>query len=238
MGQVSVLFGADWVLTLREADGELFDPVKDRLRAGRGLLRREGADYLAYSAVDMVVDRYFPPLEALGERLDKLEDEALEAPTKRTLRETNRVRNSLLKLRRVLWPQREAIHTLIRSESGLVSETVRMYLRDTQDHVQQASEVVDSYREQVVAVSQTWLSSVGNRTNDVMKVLTIMASIFIPLNFLAAVYGMNFAYMPELQYQRGYFVLLGVMAAAAAAMVYFFYRKGWLTKSDDKDEDV
>lgn len=235
--QVSVVFAESWVLTFQERYDPILDPVKERLNAGRGLLRREKGDYLAYAVLDVVIDRYFPTLEMLGEKLADLEDEALENPSKGTLRRTNRIRNSLLKLRRVLWPQQEAIHSLIRSENALVSETVRTYLRDAQDHVQQASDVVASYRDLVGGISQTWLSSVGNRTNDVMKVLTIMASIFIPLNFLAAVYGMNFAYMPELEYPNAYFVLLAVMATAGLGMVYFFYRRGWLSRSDDEDEE-
>jgi len=236
LNQISIIFGERWAITVQETEEDLFEPVKKRLHAGKGLLRSEGGDYLAYAALDVAMDQYFPILEEMGERLAELEDEALENPQKSTLRRTNRIRSSLLKLRRVLWPQREALNALGMSDDEMIGEATRVHMRDLQDHVRQAAEVVDSYREIVAGISSTWLSSVGNRTNDVMKVLTIMASIFIPLNFLAAVYGMNFDYMPELHVEGGYFVLIGVMALAALGMVGYFYRKGWLEGSQDSDE--
>lgn len=235
--QIAVIFAKTWAITIQETEHDCFESIKTRLRAGKGLLRKEGGDYLAYAALDVAVDHYFPLLEEMGERLAELEDEALEDPRKSTLRRTNRIRGSLLRLRRVLWPQREALNALAASENEMLGEATRLHLRDVQDHVRQAAEVVDSYREIVAGISSTWLSSVGNRTNDVMKVLTIMASIFIPLNFLAAVYGMNFDHMPELHFPNGYFVLIGVMIAAAAAMVGFFYRKGWLSASHEEPKD-
>jgi magnesium transporter len=142
----------------------------------------------------------------------------------------------LLGLQRVLWPQREAINSLVRLESPLMTDTVRLYLRDTQDHCAQIAEVVDSYREIVAGIGSAWVSSVGNRTNEVMKVLTIMASIFIPLNFLAALYGMNFDYMPELHYTGAYYVVLTVMLLAVGAMLVFFRRRGWLFSGEEDDE--
>jgi len=235
--QISIIFAKSWVITIQETHNDAFDAVKKRLHAGKGLLRQQGGDYLAYAALDVAADHYFPLLEEIGELLAELEDQALENPQKSTLRRTNRVRTSLLRLRRVLWPQREALNALAMSENEMLGEAMLLHLRDVQDHVRQAAEVVDSYREIVAGISSTWLSSVGNRTNDVMKVLTIMASIFIPLNFLAAVYGMNFDHMPELHFHNGYFVLIGVMFAAAAAMVGFFYRRGWLSSSHEEPDD-
>ncbi|MCB1020946.1 MAG: magnesium/cobalt transporter CorA, partial [Acidobacteria bacterium] len=199
--QLSIFFGPDWVITIQELYGDTLDPVRKHIRGDVGPIRQQGADYLAYSILDAVIDGYYPALDALNDRLADLEEDALENPTKRVLRETREVRSTLLALHRVLWPQREAIHALARLETPLVSDTVRLYMRDIQDHCSQLSEVVESYREVVSGISSTWVSAVGNRTNDVMKVLTIMASIFIPLNFLAALYGMNFDNMPELHYR-------------------------------------
>lgn len=227
--QLSIFLGKGWVLTFQENYDQSCEPVKRRVRSGKDPIQKQGADYLAYAIVDSVVDTYFPVLDGLGDQLAELEEEALNRPDTDTLRRTNTVRGALLAVRRVLWPQKEAVHALIRDRSGLVSDTVKVYLRDTEDHCSQVSDVVDSYREIVSGVSQTWLSSNGNRTNDVMKVLTIMASIFIPLNFLAAVYGMNFEYMPELRVPWAYPALLGVMTGMVVGMLALFYRKGWFS---------
>jgi magnesium transporter len=174
----------------------------------------------------------------LGEQLAELEEESLERPSKNTLRETNKVRMTLLLMRRVLWPQREAINSLIRDENSLVTENVRLFLRDTHDHCSQIADVVESYRELVAAVSNTYLTVVSNRTNEVMKVLTIMASIFIPLTFMAGVYGMNFEYMPELHFRYSYPLLWVAMLTVGLSMVYYFRRKGWLGGDEGEDDDV
>jgi magnesium transporter len=235
--QLSIFFGKSWVLTIQERYGDTLDPVREHIRGGLGPIREQGGDYLAYAILDAAIDGYFPVLDTLSDRLAELEEDALENPTKETLRETHEIRSTLLGLHRVLWPQREALTTLVRLESPLVTDMVRLYLRDVQDHCVQVSEVVESYREIVADVSSTWVSAVGNRTNEVMKVLTIMASIFIPLNFLAALYGMNFDNMPELHLHYAYFVVLACMAAVGIGMVVFFHRKGWLFPRDDDDED-
>jgi magnesium transporter len=234
--QLSIFFGKNWVLTIQELYGDTLDPVRQRIRAGVGSIREQGGDYLAYAILDAAIDGYFPVLDSLSDRLAELEEDALENPTKNTLRETHEIRSTLLGLHRVLWPQREALHNLVRLESHLVTDAVRLYLRDAQDHCVQIGEVVESYREIVAGVSSTWVSSVGNRTNEVMKVLTIMASIFIPLNFLAALYGMNFEYMPELHYRYAYYAVLSLMAGVGLGMAGFFYHRGWLFNRDD-DED-
>ena len=235
--QLSIFFGKNWVLTIQERYGDTLDPVRKRIRAGIGPIREQGGDYLAYAILDAAIDGYFPVLDTFSDRLAELEEDALENPTKGTLRETREIRSNLLGLHRVLWPQREAIHNLVRLESPLVTETVRLYLRDTQDHCSQISEVVESYREIVAGISSTWVSAVGNRTNEVMKVLTIMASIFIPLNFLAALYGMNFDHMPELHYRNAYYVVLFLMASVGVGMAVFFYQRGWLFNRGDDDDD-
>jgi magnesium transporter len=234
--QLSIFFGRNWVITVQERYGDTLDPVRKRIRAGLGPIRGQGGDYLAYAILDAAIDGYFPVLDTLSEELARLEDDALERPTKKTLRRTHEIRSMLLGLQRVLWPQREAINSLVRLESPLMTDTVRLYLRDTQDHCAQIAEVVDSYREIVAGIGSAWVSSVGNRTNEVMKVLTIMASIFIPLNFLAALYGMNFDYMPELHYAGAYYVVLAVMLLAVGAMLVFFRRRGWLFSGEEDDE--
>ena len=231
--QISILLGERFVLTFQERPSNVFNPVLKRLHNAKGRIRQLGADYLACALLDAVIDGYYPVVEALGERLEELEEAALERLTKRTLSETNDIRKTLLWLRRILRPQREAISSLMRDESSLVTENVQPFLRDARDHCAQIAEVVESYRELVNEISNTYLTVVSNRTNEVRKVLTIMASIFIPLTFMAGFYSMNFEHMPELQLRYAYPVLWVAMLVVAAAMVYFFYRRGWLRSGDD-----
>lgn len=231
--QISIFLGTRFVLTFQERPGDVFDPVRTRLRISASRIRESGPDYLAYALLDAVIDSYYPLLERLGDRLAELEEESLEQPSKQTLRATNSVRMDLLLLRRVLWPQREAINSLHRDPNPMISDHVRLFLRDTLDHCTQVTEVVESYRELVSAVANTYLTVVSHRTNEVMKVLTIMASIFIPLTFMAGIYGMNFEYMPELNFRYGYPLLWLAMLIVGGGMVLFFYRKGWLDGEDD-----
>lgn len=235
--QISIFLGKNFVLTFQERPGDCFDPVRERLRNPAGRMRNGRPDYLAYALLDAVIDGYYPALEQLGNELAELEEESLEQPTKNTLRATNQVRMTLLLMRRVLWPQREAISSLIKDENPLVTENVRLYLRDTHDHCSQVADVVESYRELVSAVANTYLTVVSNRTNEVMKVLTIMASIFIPLTFMAGIYGMNFDHMPELHFRYGYPLLWGAMLAVGLGMVYYFRRKGWLGGEEHEDDE-
>ena len=187
-----------------------------------------GMDYLAYAIIDAVIDGYYPILEALGDHLEALEDEIVSTPNPSALQEIHRLKRELLNLRRSVWPQREAVNQLIRDESEFVSDTVRVYLRDCYDHAVQIMDVIETYRELTGGLMDVYLSSVANRQNEVMKVLTIMASIFIPLTFLAGLYGMNFDHMPELHFAWAYPLLLFVMMILALLMVGFFRRKGWL----------
>ena len=235
--QISIFLGKHFVLTFQERPGDCFEPVRQRLRNPDSRIRSGRPDYLAYALLDAVVDGYYPVIEQLGDELAELEEESLERPSKNTLRATNKVRMTLLLMRRVLWPQREAINSLIRDENSLVTENVRLFLRDTHDHCTQVAEVVESYRELVSAVANTYLTVVSNRTNEVMKVLTIMASIFIPLTFMAGVYGMNFEYMPELHFRYSYPLLWLALLAVGLSMVHYFRRKGWLGGGEDEDED-
>lgn len=233
--QVSLFVGPNYVLTLQERHGDVLDPVRTRVRFGKGTIRQSGADYLAYAIIDTVVDGYYPILEALGDRLEELEDRVLAQPDRATLRDIHRVKRQLLLLRRSVWPQREAIQGLVRGESALIGETVRVYLRDTLDHVQQVLDVSDSYWQLAGSLLETYMSLASNKQNEVMKVLTIMASIFIPLTFLAGIYGMNFDHMPELHQRWSYPVLLAVMVVVAAIMLVYFHRKGWLWDREDRE---
>lgn len=233
--QVSLFLGSSYVLTFQERPGsDLFDSVRQRLRQNRGKLRQGGADYLAYALLDATIDGFFPILETLGERLTGLEEAVLASPTRETMEDIYAVRRTLLALRRVLWPLRQAIQTFIRDDSGLVTATTRLFLRDCYDHTLQVLDVLENYRELVAGLMETYLSSQSHHLNEVMKVLTIISTIFMPLSFIAGVYGMNFKSdtspwnMPELGWALGYPFSLTLMAAVALAFLFFFRRKGWL----------
>ncbi len=226
--QVSLFIGPNYVLTFQERCGDLFDPVRHRIRQGGPILRSAGPSYLAYALLDAVIDGYYPILETFGEKLEALEDEIVVRPQPAALRAVHQVKRDLLVVRRAIWPQREAINALLRDENPLVTDMVRVYLRDCYDHCVQIMDGLETYRELAGSLMDVYLSSIGNRQNEVMKVLTIMASIFIPLTFLAGVYGMNFEHMPELHAPWGYPVLLVVMCGLALGMIWYFRRKGWL----------
>lgn len=226
--QVSLIVSKNYVLSVEERTSSRFQPVWDRIMQGLGSIREQGADYLAYALLDAAIDSYFPILETLGDRLEELEAEAMESPTEATLVRTNHVRNSLVLMRRVIWPQREALQLLLRNDQKFFAPGTAAYLRDAYEHCLQVSEIIESYRELVGAVNNTYLAAVSNRMNEVMRVLTIMSSVFIPITFLAGIYGMNFEYIPELQYRYGYFVMWGAMLTITAGMVMFFARKGWI----------
>ena len=228
MEQVSLLLNENCVVTFQERYGDILDPVRERIRAGRARIRRSGSGYLAYAIVDTIVDGYYPVIEAIGDHLEHLEILVMENPSTEALRELNRTKNMLVNLRRAVWPQREAVNSLIREENPVITDEVRIFLRDTYDHSVQTAEVIEMYREMAAGLMNTYLSSVANRTNDVMKVLTIMASIFIPLTFLAGIYGMNFEYMPELHVRWAYPAVWTTMLVTAGGMIAFFWRKGWL----------
>jgi magnesium transporter len=232
--QVSFVLGKHYLLTVQEEPKrDCFQPVRDRIRTGKGSIRKQGADYLAYTLLDAIMDGFFPVLETYGERIEELEEEVVTNPTRQTLEKIYRVRRELLALRRAIWPQRDAINALIRDGSDLISPEVRVYLRDCYDHAVQVMDLVETYRELASGLMDVYLSSVGNRMNEIMKFLTVMSSIFIPLTFIAGIYGMNFNTdksawnMPELNWYWGYPLCLAVMLAIAAGLVFFFWRRGW-----------
>lgn len=234
MEQVSFLLGKHYLLTVQEEpERDTFYPVRDRIRTHKGLIRKRGADYLAYSLIDTIIDGFFPVLEAYGEEIEDLEDEVVSNPTRKTLEKVHSLKRELLSLRRAIWPQRDAINALIRDGNALISDEVRIYLRDCYDHAVQVLDMVETYRELASSLMDVYLSSVSNKTNDVMKLLTVISSIFIPLTFIAGVYGMNFDTeaspwnMPELGWYWGYPLCLAVMAAIAIGLVTFFWKRGW-----------
>ncbi len=241
--QFSMFVGANYVLTFQEFTGDLFDAVRKRIRDGHGRIRQAGPGYLAYALLDAIVDFYFPVLEETGERMEQLEDEVLHRPTRRSIARIHAIKRSLLTLRRSMWPMRDALHTLLRDESAFIQAEDRYYLQDCYDHALRVLEMVESLREVGSSLLDVYLSSESNRMNEIMKVLTMFASIFIPLSFIAGLYGMNFDTsrspwnMPELDWRFGYFFALGIMAAVAIGLLVFFARKGWLGGDDLPPED-
>lgn len=226
--QVSLFFGADWVITVQErTGGDAFRAVREAIHQGRGRVRDAGADFVAYLLLDAIVDGYFPALEALAERLEGLEEEVIDGASNGVLARMQRVRHELLALRRAVWPMREEVAALQRDEGGLVSAETKVFLRDVYDHVVQALELMESLRETAVSLMEVYLSAQNQRLNSVMKVLTVIATVFIPLTFIASIYGMNFEHMPELRWPYGYPFALGLMAVTAGAMVAYFRWRGW-----------
>ncbi|MBI4604388.1 MAG: magnesium/cobalt transporter CorA [Planctomycetes bacterium] len=226
--QLSLFLGRNFVLTFQETYGDCLDPVRERIRTGTGLVRGSGADYLAYAILDAITDQYFPVVEALGDRIENLEDQVLRSPTPQALRKVYELKRELLSVRRGIWPQRDAINALVRDESGLIGREVQVYLRDCYDHAVQIIDVTETLRELTTGLLDVYLSAVANRTNEVMKVLTVVTTVFIPLTFLAGVYGMNFDVMPELKWRYGYLAIWVVMAAIGAGLLVCFARRGWL----------
>ncbi|MDY6785646.1 MAG: magnesium/cobalt transporter CorA [Cyanobacteriota bacterium] len=232
--QVSFVLGQHYLLTVQEEpDRDAFDPVRDRIRHNKGKIRTSGSDYLAYALWDAIIDGYFPVLEAYGERIEVLEDEVVLNPTRQTLAKIYEIKRELLALRRAIWPQRDAINSLLRDENPLVSAEVRVYLRDCYDHAIHIIDMLEIYRELASGLMDVYLSAVGNKMNEVMKTLTVISTIFIPLTFIAGIYGMNFnpeaspLNMPELNWYWGYPVCWGIMLAIAFSLIYFFRQRGW-----------
>lgn len=226
--QVSIVLGPSWVLSFQEREGDVFNPIRERLTSNRGRIRKLGADYLAYSLIDAVVDHYFSVLEVLGDRIEALGDEMTRDPKREDLEAIRRLKRELLFMRKSVWPLREVLAGIQRDESRLFGDAVRPYLRDVYDHTIQIIDTVETFRDMVSGLMDVYLSSVSNRMNEVMKVLTIIATIFIPLSFIAGIYGMNFDFMPELEWKFGYFGALGLMLAVGVGMLFYFRRKRWL----------
>ncbi len=225
--QLSFIVGHNFVICFQEWKGDIFNPVRERLKNPDSRLRNRGADYLIYALLDVIVDNYFVVLEKLGDHIEDLEDEVLDTPDQTTLQKINQLKRGLIFLRKSIWPLREVIGGIERGETGLFQESTLPFIRDLYDHVIRVMDTIESYRDLVTGVMDMYMTAISNRMNEVMKVLTIIATIFIPLTFIAGVYGMNFEYMPELHVWWAYPAVWLIMVLLAAGMVQFFRRKGW-----------
>jgi magnesium transporter len=233
--QVALFLGSNYVITIQEEPGQdVFEPLRQRLRQGRGFSRRMGADYLAYALIDCIVDQYFPVIESLGESVESLEDDIGEKANTAIVSRIYDIRRITLQLRRSAWPTREVLSTLMREETELLSPKTKVFLRDCYDHAVQIIDILETYREMLGGLMEIYLSAVGTRTNEIMRVLTVISSIFIPLTFIAGVYGMNFdtqagpLSMPELKSPYGYAACLAFMGLTAFGMLAYFRRKRWI----------
>ncbi|KPK38110.1 MAG: magnesium transporter [Gammaproteobacteria bacterium SG8_47] len=232
--QISAFAGRGYVITFCRGDSDPFEPVRQRLRKRAGKLRARGADYLLYSLLDIVIDTGFPVLESFGDDIESVEDELLEKPTQAAMQRLHELRREFLLLRRMLWPQREVVNSLMRGNLEFISDETTLYLRDCYDHVIQIMDLLETYRDMTANLLDVYLSSLSNRLNDVMRVLTVIATVFMPLTFIVGVYGMNFGTndkspwaMPELGWYYGYPMVWMVIGAVAAGMILYFKRRGW-----------
>jgi magnesium transporter len=227
--QVSLILGKNYLISFQEGkEGDVFNPVRERIRMGKGRIRQMGPDYLAYALMDAVVDNYFSVLENLGEEIESIEERLIADPAPETLRTIHRLKREMIYLRKSVWPLREAVSALQRRESPLIAETTAIYLKDVYDHTIQVIDSIETFRDILSGMLDIYLTSINYRLNAVMKVLTIIATIFMPLSFIASVYGMNFKNMPELGWEYGYPALWGVMIAITVGMLLIFRRKKWL----------
>jgi len=232
--QVSIFLSDRVVVTFQERAGDPFDSIRDRLRRGLGRIRSEGADYLVYALCDAIIDSFFPTLEKMGDKVEELEERVIQSPSPELFREIRQMKKGLLEVRRAVWPARDAMNELLREDSPLVRPETRVFLRDCYDHTIQVMDMIETYREMAGSLVEEYMSSMSNRMNEIMKVLTMMATIFIPLSFIAGLYGMNFDHqaspfnMPELYWRYGYPFVLILMAVTAAGLLYFFRKKKWL----------
>ena len=227
---LSMIFGEDYVLTFQEADGDVFDDFRERLASAKGRIRAQSADYLMYSLLDAVVDNYFTVIEAFGDKVEDLESDLFQSEntSNETPAQIQYLKQEILKMRRSIYPLREVINRMEKTDCAFIEEKTHSYLRDLYDHIIQVSESVDLYREMIWSLMDMYMTIISNKMNEIMKVLTIIATIFIPLTFFAGIYGMNFRNMPELDTEYGYFILLGVMFVVFLFMLYYFRKKRWL----------
>ena len=226
--QVSLILGRNHVITFQEQGGDVFDGVRERIRGAKGRVRKLGADYLAYVLLDAIVDNYFVILEKLGDQIEELEDQLIHRPAPATMQKIHHFKREMILLRKAIWPLREVISGLQRQEGGLISDATGAFLRDLYDHSIQILDTVETLRDILAGLLDLYLSSLSHRMNEIMKVLTLIATIFIPLTFIVGVYGMNFDNMPELHWKYGYFGLWGVMLVIGLLLLWFFRRKHWL----------
>ncbi|MBI4633695.1 MAG: magnesium/cobalt transporter CorA [Deltaproteobacteria bacterium] len=226
--QISIVLGKDFVISFQERKSDVFNPLRERIRSNKGRMARMGADYLAYAILDTVVDNYFAILENKEENMDALEEALIKTPTPAAMHAIQSLKREMIYLRKAVWPLRETINNLERSESPLIGHAIRPYLKDVYDHTIQVIDTVETFRDMLSGMLDIYMSSISNKMNEIMKVLTIIATIFIPLTFIVGLYGMNFKYMPELELRWGYFAVWLVMIAVVIFMLFYFKRKKWL----------
>jgi magnesium transporter len=228
MDQISLVLKSNILISFEERSDDICNTVKNRIRSGKGRIRKAGSDYLAYCLIDAVVDHYFNVLEKLGEGIEVLQEQLIANPTKMTLQQIHQLKRQMIHFRRSVWPLRESVGSLLRGESIVIQKATMIYLRDVYDHIIHVIDTIEIYREMLAGMIDIYLSSISNRMNEVMKVLTVIATIFMPLTFIAGVYGMNFKNMPELEWRWGYPAVLLVMATVATYMLFYFRRKKWI----------
>ncbi len=226
--QVSLILGKNFVISFLESDNPIFKPIYERLQQPKSRIRQRGADYLCYALIDCLVDNYFLILEKVDEKLGKLEEELFKSAVPDTLRKIQHSKREILNLRKSVWPMREVISNFRRIESPLVSDPTKLYVQDVYDHTIQAIDTIESFRDITSGMLDIYLSNLSQRMNEVMKVLTVVATIFVPLTFIASIYGMNFDYIPELHWEWGYYMVLSVMLMISCMMLYYFKRKRWI----------
>jgi magnesium transporter len=225
--QISLILGNDWVLSFQEREGDVFDPVRHRIANTKGKIRKMGNDYLAYALVDTVVDHYFGVLEHIGDKIEDLQDSILERPNPEVLQTLHEAKQELIFVRHSIWPLRDSLREVVRGEFAQVSEQVEVYFRDVLDHIHQVLDALESYRDVLSGTLDIYISLLSRQMNQVMKVLTVIATLFIPLTFVVGIYGMNFEYMPELSWRYGYPAVWGGMIGLAGGMLYQFKKRGW-----------
>jgi len=226
--QISLILGGHYLITFQESVGDVFGPVRDRIKNTKWRIRKLGADYLLYALVDCIVDNYFVVLEKVADKIELLQEQVAADPSQEILQQIHELKREMIFFRKSVWPVRELVNSLLRSESPLMQKTTEIYLRDIYDHAVQIIDTMETYREMISGMLDVYLSSISNKMNSVMKVLTIIATIFIPLTFVAGVYGMNFKYMPELEWRWAYPAIWVVMFAIFIGMMVYFKRKKWL----------
>jgi magnesium transporter len=226
--QVGLILGSNYVISFQEGDGNVFDPVRRRIINGKGRIRKMGADYLTYALIDVIVDGYFLILEKIGDKIEDLEEELIDEPGPETMHSIHNLKREMLLFHKLVWPLREVLSKLERGESNLFRESTELYLRDVYDHTIHVIDTIDTFRDMLSGMLDLYISSISNKMNEVMKVLTIIATIFIPLTFIAGVYGMNFRYMPELEWRYGYPMILLVMLIIGLGMMIYTKKKRWL----------
>ncbi|MBN2142606.1 magnesium/cobalt transporter CorA [Candidatus Woesearchaeota archaeon] len=225
---VSFVVGNNFVLSFQERDGDLLNGIRERIRTGKGRVRRMGADFLAYVLLDNIIDRYFGVLEKIGDRIVSIEEDLNDDPQQSTLNNIHKLKRELIYLRRTIWPLRDMVNRMIKSDSRIWKKQTKVYLNDLYDHAIQAMDTAESFRDMSANMLDIYLSMMSHRMNEIMKVLTIFSSIFIPLTFVTGVYGMNFDFMPELAWKYGYLFIWGIFLSIAGGMLYYFKRKDWL----------